>query len=88
MKVLFSYESKDDLGSVCRIEQTYKGFDLVYEDFLAEQWRESFQSLAVALLRFAVLVDMCEKNEQNFFALDIDEFAKVGQNWITSQLAN
>ena len=71
------------------LENSFNGsnfYSLVWGDYFANQYREEFECLAVAMIRLAVLMACRQNSWVNGFATHGDEFDSDANKFIASQV--
>ena len=80
----FTYEPSER-GNVCQItvSSDADGYSVEWHDFIANDWVERFDSLAVALARVAALVHCGSSDWASGFATDAQAFSVVADSFLT-----
>lgn len=68
--------------SIC---ETDEGFELIWTDFVANQWTEEYKSLSALLLRLAVLVRCGEEAWRLGFTQEPERFMISASQFFTEQ---
>lgn len=80
----FVYEPSEH-GNACQITVSSDdiGYSVEWHDFVANDWVERFDSLAVALARVAALVHCGSSDWASGFATDSQAFSVVADSFLT-----
>ena len=86
--VSFTYEPSEH-GNACQItvSSDETGYLVEWHDFVANDWLERFDSLAVALARVSALVRCGESDWASGFAGDAKAFSVVADSFLTEVTA-
>lgn len=80
--------SNDEFGGFLAVHESGAAA-LYWNDFVVNQWTEHFPSLAVGLLRLALLVESCAPDDEDmgkFFILHDKKFEAAAAGFFTANL--
>lgn len=77
----------DQFGIGISIESHNTHFSLVWTDFVANTWEEEYDDLSEVILRLALLVRICEREDEvGFTETNPLKFARIATRFFAEQL--
>lgn len=72
----------DLVGGFAIVTPNEEGAELWWTDGIANEWREQFSTVALAVLRLASLFKCSESDWVDGFAVELDQFEKLGGEFL------